>query len=92
MAPNAPYSYLVGRQAGTFYDAKVTVHPSSQLRAAGIGDTTYTATVGTDTTFTMTPPAKATPTPTPTPSPTDHARRDEEEPDPGREDTRGGAR
>ena len=68
-ATNAPYSYLVGRQAGTFYDVKVTVHPSPQLRAAGIGTTTYNATVGADTTFTMTPPAKATPTPTPTPSP-----------------------
>jgi hypothetical protein len=70
VAPNAPYSYLAGRQAGTFYDIKVTVHPSAQLAAAGIGDTTYTSNVGTDTTFTMTPPAKATPTPTPTPSPT----------------------
>ena len=70
VAPNAPYSYLLGRQAGTFYDAKVTVHSSSQLKAAGIGDATYTANVGTDTTFTMTPPAKATPTPSPTPSPT----------------------
>jgi hypothetical protein len=30
-APNAPYSYLAGRQAGTFYDVKVTVHPSPQL-------------------------------------------------------------
>jgi uncharacterized protein DUF4012 len=70
VAPNAPYSYLLGRQAGTFYDAKVTVHSSSQLKAAGIGDATYTTNVGTDTTFTMTPPAKATPTPSPTPSPT----------------------
>jgi hypothetical protein len=69
-ATNAPYSYLIGRQAGTFYNTKVTVHPSSQLRAAGIGDTTYNATVGTDTTITMTPPAKVTPTPTPSPSPT----------------------
>src|SRR5215831_8692052 len=69
-APTAPYSYLVGRQAGTFYDVKVTVHPSPQLKAAGIGDTTYTANVGTDTTFTMTPPVKAAPTPTPSPSPT----------------------
>jgi hypothetical protein len=70
VAPNAPYSYLVGRQAGTFYNVKVTVHPSPKLRAAGIGTTTYNATVGADTTFTMTPPAKATPTPTPSPSPT----------------------
>src|SRR5262245_32081745 len=69
VAQNAPYSYLVGRQAGTFYNVKVTVHPSPKLRAAGIGDTTYNATVGADTTFTLTPPAKATPTPTPTPSP-----------------------
>jgi hypothetical protein len=66
----APYSYLVGRQAGTFYDVKVTVHPSPQLAAAGIGQTTYNANVGADTTFTLTPPAKATPTPSPTPSPT----------------------
>jgi hypothetical protein len=68
--PNAPYSYLVGRQAGTFYDVKVTVHPTPQLAAAGIGDTTYATNVGTDTTFNMTPPAKTTPTPTPSPSPT----------------------
>jgi hypothetical protein len=67
--PTVPYAYLAGRQSGTFYDTKVTVHPSPQLKAAGIGDTTFTANVGADTTFNVTPPVKATPTPSPTPSP-----------------------
>lgn len=75
-APNAPYSYLLGRQAGTFYDAKVTVHPSPQLAAAGIGPATYTTNVGTDTKFDMTPPVKATPTPTPSPTPSPSATPD----------------
>ncbi len=70
---NAPYSYIVGRQAGTFYDVKVTVHPSQELAAAGIGDTTYAANVGEDTRFNLTPPSKATPTPTPTPTPSPSA-------------------
>jgi hypothetical protein len=67
---NAPYTYIVGRQAGTFYDVKVTVHPSPQLAAAGIKDTTYTANVGADTKFTMTSPKQATTSPAPTPTPT----------------------
>jgi len=48
----SPYSMLLQRQGGTFYNVNVKIHPSAKMAASGMRDMTYTATVGDSTGFT----------------------------------------
>jgi hypothetical protein len=48
----SPYSMLLQRQGGTFYNVSVNIHPSAKMAASGMHDMTYTATVGDSTGFT----------------------------------------
>jgi hypothetical protein len=48
-----PYSMLLQRQGGTFYDVTVNMHPSSKMRATGMRDMTYKATISDSTGFTF---------------------------------------
>lgn len=52
-AAASPYSMLLQRQGGTFYDVKVTMHPSAKMAAAGMHTTTYSATISDSTGFTF---------------------------------------
>ena len=52
-AAASPYSMLLQRQGGTFYDVTVTMHPSAKMAASGMRDMTYKATISDSTGFTF---------------------------------------
>jgi len=60
--PNAaaPYSMLLQRQGGTFYDVTVNMHPSPKMAASGMHDMTYKATISDSTGFTFGKPGAMT--------------------------------
>jgi hypothetical protein len=64
---NAPYSLLVQRQAGTFYQTVVNIQPSPKLKKAGDKAVQFTAVLGTNTAVRL-GPESSTPAATPTPS------------------------
>jgi hypothetical protein len=56
----APYSMLLQRQGGTFYDVTINMRPSSKMKANGMHDTTYKATISDSTGFTLGKPGAMT--------------------------------
>lgn len=44
-AGDAPYTLLVQRQSGTFYEAQVTIHPASGVAAQGKSSSSFDATI-----------------------------------------------
>jgi Protein of unknown function (DUF4012) len=56
----APYSMLLQRQGGTFYDVTVNMHPSPKMAASGMHDMTYKATISDSTGFTFGKPGAVT--------------------------------
>jgi hypothetical protein len=49
----SPYSMLIQRQGGTFYNVTVKMHPSPKMAANGMRDMTYTTTISDSTGFTF---------------------------------------
>jgi hypothetical protein len=60
-AQSQPYTLVVQRQGGTFYQADITIHPSGQVAAQGTKVQHYSEVIGSNTAFTLGKPPRPYP-------------------------------